>query len=339
MSSLLRTRGSRAVAAAIAVVLTTAQAAAQSPAPVPPSVATEARAHFERGVTFYDEGDYPAALVEFKRAYSLDPIWQVLFNVGQSYFQVRDYADALASLRQFVDEGRDQIPPDRLALVHSEIGDLVNRIGYLDVTSNLAGVAISIDQRAVGATPLADPALVSVGVRHVTALYPGRQPIEKEVSVSAGETVEVQVDFADPSPTSAQADDGATPQAADLATPPRSPNRTPAIVSFGVGIAGAAAGTIFGSFALHEKSRLNGECSGKACSVGSQSDIDAVSRDATISTIGFGVAAVGAAVGLIVWFAAKSAPPHPPDTGLRAPYKPTLSFGLVPGTVTGGVSW
>ncbi|MCL2449171.1 MAG: tetratricopeptide repeat protein, partial [Polyangiaceae bacterium] len=33
----------------------------------------EAAAHFTRGVTYYGEGDYPAALVEFDRAYAIAP--------------------------------------------------------------------------------------------------------------------------------------------------------------------------------------------------------------------------------------------------------------------------
>jgi hypothetical protein len=37
---------------------------------------------------------------------------------------------------------------------------------------------------------------------------------------------------------------------------------------------------------------------------GSQGDIDAVARDGTISTIAFGVAGVGAALGLVLWLTA-----------------------------------
>ena len=64
-------------------------------------------------MTFYNEADFPAALVEFKRAYALAPAWQVLFNIGQSYFQLRNYADALVTLTRFVDEGRDRVPEAR----------------------------------------------------------------------------------------------------------------------------------------------------------------------------------------------------------------------------------
>jgi hypothetical protein len=331
-------RGTRSLAAAIIVVMISAEAAAQPAARTGTPASSEARAHFERGVTLYDETDYQAALVEFKRAYAIAPTWQVLFNIGQAYFQVRNYAEALATLHRFIDEGGDQIPAERQTLVRAELADLGDRIGYVNVRSNLVGATVSIDARAAGATPLREPALVSVGVRKISAIYPGRQPVEKEVSVPAGETVDVYLDFEEPSPASTQATDDETPEAVhapEAAPPPRPRNLAPAIVSLGAAAAGAVAGAIFGSLALRDKSRLNGECTEKACRVGSQADIDAVSRDATISTIGFSVMAVGLAVGVGLWLTAKT-----PDAGARngdlaIPRKARVSVRILPGYVAG----
>lgn len=295
-------RGSRAVASALAIMLATPFAAAQS-APAGAASSSEARTHFERGVTFYNEADYAAALVEFKRAYALAPTWQVLFNVGQSDFQLRDYAGALVTLQQFLDEGKDRVPDERRALVTSELADLANRVGHATITSNAAGAEVTMDDAAVGVTPLSQPVLVSVGIRKLTATLAGRTPIGREVAVAAGETVAVHLDFpelpsamARPAPTSAPAMVLVPAQAA----PSRS--RAPAITAFGLGLVGAGVGAVFGVLAVGDKSRLDGECTGKACRVGSQSNIDAVSRDATISTVGFGVMAVGAVVGLALWF-------------------------------------
>ena len=52
----------------------------------------EARAHFERGVEYYTEGDFRAALVELTRAYALQPTYKMLYNLGQVAFELRDYA-------------------------------------------------------------------------------------------------------------------------------------------------------------------------------------------------------------------------------------------------------
>lgn len=339
MSAFLRTgRSFRAGATALAIALTATHAGAQTPsapaAATQGSAASEARSHFERGVTFYDEADYAAALVEFKRAYSLAPAWQVLFNIGQSYFQIHDYARALVTMQQFVDQGQDRIPDERRQLVDAERADLANRVGHASVTASAAGTTISIDDVVVGVTPLTAPILVSVGLRKVVALHAGDQPVEQEISVPAGETVDVRFDF--PERRAPLAAATPAPSAAVRPVPPAaasSRNVGPAVAAFGVGIAGAAVGAVFGELALHDKSRLGTECVGKACVAGSQSDIDAVSRDATISSVAFGVAAVGAVMGVVLWITAGTsarsqdgkAPPSSPVAGVR--------FGL--GSVAG----
>jgi hypothetical protein len=141
-------------------------------------------------------------------------------------------------------------------------------------------------------------------------MAPGLPPIEEEVSVSAGDTVDVHFDFPE-----AQASLPLSPAPTPAVSSPLAPrttsasnassvNHSPALAAFGVAVAGAAVGAVFGGMVLRDKSRLEAECSGKACTPGSQPDIDAVSRDGLFSTIGFGVCAVGAVVGTLLWITA-----------------------------------
>lgn len=318
MKTIFGLRCRRAPGAVVLVaVLTASRADAQRSEPAAPrsepvvsSVESGARTHFDRGVTFYNEADYPAALVEFKRAYNLAPTWQVLFNIGQSYFQIRNYAKALVTLSRFVDEGNDRIPEARRAMVETERADLANRVGHAKITSNRAGAVVTIDDEEVGVTPLREPALVSVGLRKVKAMVPGLSPVEEEVSVSAGDTVDVHFDFPEPQ-ASPPPDPAPTPALSSPLAPQTAPpsnassvSHGPALAAFGVALAGAAVGAVFGGMVLRDKSRLEAECNGKACTPGSQPDIDAVSRDGTFSTIGFGVCAVGAVVGTVLWITA-----------------------------------
>jgi hypothetical protein len=327
----------RPCAAALAIVLMAGSALAQTPpAPsVSAPTASDARTHFERGVTFYAEGDYPAALVEFKRAYSLAPAWQVLFDIGQSYFQIHDYARALTTLQEFVEEGQDRIPDERRQLVDSEHADLVNRVGHAAIASNVAGATVTIDGEVVGVTPLAEPVLVSVGIRKVVVTSPGGEPVEQAAAVSAGETLDLRFDFAKP-PPSAPSPAAAPPLALRPARPAPAPgrNRGPAIAAISVGAASAVVGAVFGALALHEKSALDAECIGKACVAGSQRDIDAVGRDGTISTIAFGVAGVGAALGLVLWVTVGGGSTASPD-GKALPSTPVARVRLGPGFVDG----
>jgi PEGA domain len=306
-------RGASAIA--VALILSASPVAAQEPAPSAP--ASEARTHFDRGVTFYNESDYPAALVEFKRAYTLVPTWQVLFNIGQSYFQNRNYAQAFVTLSRFLDEGKDRVPEGRRAIVEAERADLANRVGHANITSNRAGATITIDDEDAGVTPLRAPTLVSVGVRKVRAAAPGAPPVEQDVSVAAGDTVEVRLDFPELAPATPTPVPAPAPLVARTSAPPSAPSTShaPALAAFGVAVAGAAAGAIFGGMVLRDKSRLDAECTQKACSPGSQPDINDVSRDGLLSTVGFGVAALGVVVGTVLWITAG----HPSSGELAAP--------------------
>lgn len=62
----------------------------------------EARAHHLLGKVEFDRGHFPQALVEFKRAYELAPVPELLFNMARCQEQVGDPAGAIASYEQYV---------------------------------------------------------------------------------------------------------------------------------------------------------------------------------------------------------------------------------------------
>jgi hypothetical protein len=179
-------------------------------------------------------------------------------------------------------------------------------------------------------TPLGEAPLVSVGPRRVKASLPGATPLEQEVSVPAGETVDVHFDFPElppaypaPPPPVAVAPRLATRHIAPPVAAPVSHGA--AFAAYGVAIAGAAVGTVFGVLTLHDKSTLEGECAGKACGPGSQADIDAVGRDGMVSTVAFSVTAAAIVVGTVLWVTA-STPSRPRDARGTLPVGP-VRFG------------
>lgn len=305
-------------------------AAAGAPARVdspPAGESTQAAEHFDRGVTYYEEADYSAALVEFKRAYEIAPAWRVLFNIGQTHFQLHEYVEALGALRRFVEEGGDLIKARRRAEVDAELADLNGRVGYVTFESNLGETAISVDGQPAGVIPLSGPILVSAGMRRVTARHTGRDPIEERISVVGGDAMAVRLDFAIP----------AAPEAAlqlSFARPPgprHEPRRFPAIVAFGTAVMGLATGSVFGVLAIADKANLDEVCtSGRACPATSRSTIDAVARNALIANIGFAIAAAGAVAGLTLWWTAGSGSGAP--EGAHAGPLLHIGPGLVCGT-------
>jgi hypothetical protein len=282
-------------------------ALAQDRPATPPQRMTEAGAHFDRGASLYREGDYAAALIEFKRAYDASPTWQVLFNIGQCYFELRDYANALVTLQRFQAEGGDRIGREDRATLDAELPDLVNRVATVTVASNLDGATVSVDDQVVGKTPLSDPVLVSIGQRKIAAVHEGRTPVQQRLALAAGDAVVVHLDFA-PAPTQQALVRESQTALVDRSTPP-APNHLPAYVSFIAAIGGVTMGSIFGGLAIGDKSSLDRVCMPNgACPTSAETSIQALGRDGTISTVGFGVGLACLAAGIVFWATAKPSP-------------------------------
>jgi PEGA domain len=174
---------------------------ASSPRPAwaadaPSSPMKEAGKHFQRGVSLYNEADYRAALVEFKRAYEIAPNAAVLYNIGQTHYQLQNYASALSTLDRYLTEAGAGAPhrPE----VEQTLETLKARVGKVEVTTNLPDCEITIDDELVGKTPLAQPVLVSIGRRKVTAMHDGRPPETRFVEVAAGDTVKMALNLTEP---------------------------------------------------------------------------------------------------------------------------------------------
>ncbi|HEU4726644.1 MAG TPA: PEGA domain-containing protein [Kofleriaceae bacterium] len=149
----------------------------------------DAGKHFQRGVGLYNEADYRAALVEFRRAYDTAPNPAVLYNIGQTYYQLQNYAAALTALERYLNESGPAAAhrPE----VEQTIATLQARVGKIAITTNIPDCEITVDDEVIGKTPLSEPVLVSIGRRKVTAVHEGSPPDSRSVDVAAGDTVQV----------------------------------------------------------------------------------------------------------------------------------------------------
>ncbi len=173
----MRSRSLLLVAVVPLVLATSSSALAQPSA--------EAEVHFKRGVSLYQETDFKAALVEFKRAYELSHKWQLLYNVAQAEYQTREYAAALSSFETFLREGGERIPRARRAEIEQEIARLRMRVGKVTVRSNVPGAIAFIDDEPVGPTPLTRN--VAVGSRRIVVKRDGYGTWTKNVEVASGD--------------------------------------------------------------------------------------------------------------------------------------------------------
>jgi Tetratricopeptide repeat len=158
------------------------------------SAVREASKHFQRGVTLYNEADYRAALVEFKRAYDIAPNATVLYNIGQTYFQLQNYAAALTTLDRFLAEAGPNAA--RRTEVEQTVDTLQSRVGKIAIKTD-GDCEIAVDDEPVGKTPLREPVLVSIGRRKVTAMRDDRVVETRFVDVAAGDTVQLQLSISE----------------------------------------------------------------------------------------------------------------------------------------------
>lgn len=247
------------------------------------SRAVEASKHFGHGVKLSEDGDWRAAVIEFERAYAIAPNYRVLFDIGQSRYQLHDYPGALAAFQKYLAEGGDLVAPDRRAQVVADVDLLRGRVATLRVASATTGAQVTLDDVSLGTTPLTTPTTVGVGRHKIVASKPGFVDVERTFDIAGDETLDVQLDLG-----SAQPEPVRTSKGRSLA---------PALAGFGVAVAGVAAGSIFGLMALGKKSDLDRTCDGKSCPASSQSIYNDARTDGLVSTIGWGAAIVGAGVG------------------------------------------
>ncbi len=279
-------RSALALAAALAMVAPSTRAQAQ-----PAASSAETKLHFQRAVKLYAEEDYRGALVEFKRAYELSNNYVILYNLGQTSFQLRDYAAALASFEKYLGAGGAQIAAARRQDVEKDLDDLRGRVAKVTIETSVPGASISVDDVAVGKSPLPGPITVSTGPRKFTATKEGLPSVTRAVELAGGDKAVVKLDF--PAPAAAS-----TPSPPKREEPPPPSGVSPiAFVGFGVAVVGIGVGTTFGILALGTKSDLDARCPDRVCPADARDKGDALSTQATISTIGLGVGVLGAVLG------------------------------------------
>lgn len=158
----------------------------------------QARKHFSQGLKLYKDGDFDAALVQFERAYAVKPNYKVLYNIAQSYFELRQYVEARDSLLRYLKDGGDAIDAERRSSVENDLTELQRRISHLKLVVNVAGAAVYVDGKKVGTTPLQSAVDVSEGQRTIAIESADRGSKQRVVRVAGGEEHIIEISFEEP---------------------------------------------------------------------------------------------------------------------------------------------
>lgn len=211
----------------------------------------KARASFQQGVELFHEGSFEAAVVEFRKAYRLAPSFRILFNIGQSYYELHDYVNAIRTFQQYLADGKSDIPAARRAEVEEMVEKLEARTARLDVQTNVDGAEVMLDDVSAGLSPLPFAVTVNAGHRHITVSKEGYQTATRTVDVSVGEQATVLVTLV-PSRVSVSETGGVRTASSPIkAAVPRSSNAL--AISVVVTATCAVGATVFGLLALQAK--------------------------------------------------------------------------------------
>jgi hypothetical protein len=322
----------RAVAAALALAAAAVAAprpAAAQPAPAAGKVQEEARERYRRGVRLYEEGDFQAALIEFRRAYETLPAFQAAYNIARAYQQLQNYAGALQWFERYVREGGRNVPPARADEVQREVVELRRRVALLEVTSDrVAGATVTVDDEPMGETPLAEPLRVSAGRRRVRVAKPGFVTFETTIDLAGNESravraVLTQIPAAAPAPA-------APAPAAPGPAPPRAESPFTALSWAGLGAAGAlgVGALVTGVIAYNTGAEVHEDARQGPVS-GAESDrFGRARRLATVADVLAGAGAVTAGVTLALTIG-RGRQKNTMTSGVSAPPRVDLGLGGV----------
>jgi hypothetical protein len=170
-------------------VLIAASALAQG---ATPAQRKEAATHYQRGVALSKEGDYPAALAEFRAAYQSAPSFEVLFNIGLCERRSFKYGQALRTFAQYLKQGGEKVPAERRAAVAKELEAVRALTAPIAVIVEGDPAQITVDGEKEGSTPLAEFVPLGPGKHVVRAEREGDVAEERTIEVVSGKAQAVQ---------------------------------------------------------------------------------------------------------------------------------------------------
>jgi hypothetical protein len=171
----------------IAVLLATLVAHADPRAPDALSTSA-ARAHYDAGRAYFEQGDYRRALAEFQSAQHDDDRPALDYNIATCYEHLDDPARAVRHLRRYLE--RESSIPERPAL-EDRITALAARTGELELRSLIPGVIVTVDGEAEAPGAVVR---LSAGAHRVVATKEGYYGRSIEVVVVAGQRGLAEVD-------------------------------------------------------------------------------------------------------------------------------------------------
>ncbi len=269
-------------------------------------ISDDARMHFKAGVNYLQDPDgarFEDAYVEFKTAYDLSHSPKILGNMGYCAMKLERDGEAIEDYTNYL-----KLVPDIAADERTQI-----QTDLYTLTASAATIAVRVAsaRESVEDAKIRDTRYAVRG--NVSNIYPSKRGTflvtiragHHALDVMMGGVVRAHWEF--------DADGGARLDHDFLlqepvvvaAVPGSRPSKVLPWVTFGLGVAGLAAGGVAGALALEREHTLEGECPMNRCSQASNgaSDISAANTFGTVADVALIAGGVVAATG-IIWLIA-----------------------------------
>jgi hypothetical protein len=309
----------------------------------------QAQAAFDAGNFAESEKLWAAAA----KLYSVAPT--LTLGLARTQVKLGHFVAAQESYNKIIREWSNNPNPspafkDALESAKNEVGAVSAKVASVTLTvEGPASPVVTIDGQTVPVAALGLKRPVDPGSHKVSATAPGYNPADTTFSVAEGGTAAATLKMekapAGAEPVAAGAAPGPAPSEPGADTGGKSSmNKTLAYVAFGVGGAGLVVGGITGLLALGKAGDLSDKCPDKKCTSDQQDNVDSYKSMGTISTVGFIVAGVGGATGLVLLLTAPSSSASGSASGSRyatVPVKaPSRGLSMTPyfGGTSAGVS-
>lgn len=289
-----------------------------------------ARQLLDRGDAQLEQGDLEGALASYRAAHELMHVPTTGLEVARisaklgKLVEARDVALEVIRMPAAAREAK----PFKVARAAAE--DLARELATqiptlrLELTPEAAAdqASLEIDERSVPPAALGLGYALNPGRHRVQIAATGYRPVAQDITLRPGETKTLRVKLVLAPKAKVQPP---PPPEASPAPPPERSSTWPQWVGFSLGGAGLVAGTVAGILSLNRTRAAKEHCTGNLCTPEAEHDLNAAMTMANISNAGFGVAVLGASIGLTSYLLSGNTPQ---STGT------TLHFAAGPGVAT-----
>jgi hypothetical protein len=304
-----------------------------------------ARSLGQEGQQALDARDYARAEDSVRRADRMVHAPTLMLGLARALAAEGKYVEAQESYNRIIREG---LPPGggdafkrAIEDAKKEVDGVAPKVGAVTITikgatgADVPDPQVVLDEHPINSASLGIRRAIDPGLHVLRASAAGFKPTEVKFTVTEGgaidEPVVLEQDLSAPPPPAAVAATTPGATAAAVSSPdtgtaqPSQARKIAPFVAFGVGGAGLVFGAITGIVAIGKHSTLSDECKGGTCNgTTAQNDLSSYHTMGTLSTVGFIIAGVGAAAGVVLLV---TEPKSAPTTGLHV--VPTIGLGSV----------